>query len=176
MKLSDFKYGDWLITANGVYYQFINRHTRRMYVSRFGVITNMPIGEFVTTFRLANEGDIRQHLNYLNDANKSFISIFNENSADVVSVFPLNHGDLKSSELKSTTLSDDFIDVYKCNFYMTTVDGSKGSKVRHFSYKLAEKEAIRLCKLTNETVAILGVVAKVKPIVEISHEVIIGNQ
>lgn len=54
----------------------------------------------------------------------------------------------------------------KADFYMITVRGDKGSVVRHESYKVAEKEAIRLAKLAQHRAHIMGVVAVVDPVIE----------
>jgi hypothetical protein len=54
----------------------------------------------------------------------------------------------------------------KADFYMITVKGDAGSKVRHDNYKAAEKEAIRLAKSNNHRAHIMGVIAVVDPVVE----------
>lgn len=54
----------------------------------------------------------------------------------------------------------------KADFYMITVKGDKGTVVRHETYKLAEKEAIRLAKLANHRAHIMGVVAVVDPVIK----------
>ncbi len=59
----------------------------------------------------------------------------------------------------------------KCDFYLITVTGQYGTKKRHTTYDEAEKEAIRLCKQENHEAFILGVVASVKPIQTITHEI-----
>jgi hypothetical protein len=56
------------------------------------------------------------------------------------------------------------IDPKKCDFYMVTVTGEHGSKVRHDRYENAIKEATRLAKIQNHKAWVTGVVAIVEPI------------
>lgn len=49
-------------------------------------------------------------------------------------------------------------------FYMITVRGENGSKVRHENFDAAVKEATRLAKKLNHTAHIMGVVAVVEPV------------
>lgn len=49
-------------------------------------------------------------------------------------------------------------------FYMITVKGEHGSKVRHASYGAAVEEATRLAKKLNHTAHIMGVVAVIEPV------------
>ena len=50
-------------------------------------------------------------------------------------------------------------------FYMITVKGENGTKVRHESFDLAVKEAKRLSKFTEHRAHIMGVVAIIEPTV-----------
>lgn len=56
------------------------------------------------------------------------------------------------------------IDPKKCDFYMITVTGEFGAKVRHENYYNAIKEATRLAKKQNHKAWVTGVVAVIEPI------------
>jgi hypothetical protein len=55
------------------------------------------------------------------------------------------------------------IDPFKCEFYMVTCRGIKGSVVRHTTYDEAVKEAKRIAKREDHPTWVLGVVAKINP-------------
>lgn len=55
------------------------------------------------------------------------------------------------------------IDPFKCEFYMVTCRGIKGSVVRHTTYDEAVKEAKRITKREDHPTWVLGVVAKINP-------------
>jgi len=59
-------------------------------------------------------------------------------------------------------------DITKCDFYMLTIRGEHGSKVRHTSYEIATTEAKRLAKHEQHPVYIMGLVAVAELEVEIS--------
>lgn len=68
------------------------------------------------------------------------------------------------NQLKQCKLEPRKIDPKKCDFYMVTVTGEHGSKVRHDNYDNAIKEATRLAKTKNHKAWVTGVVAVVEPI------------
>jgi hypothetical protein len=74
----------------------------------------------------------------------------------------IKHGVKPSVDIKTDTKHAGT----KADFYMITVKGDAGSKVRHDNYKAAEKEAIRLAKSNNHRAHIMGVIAVVDPVVE----------
>ena len=62
-------------------------------------------------------------------------------------------------------------DITKCDFYMLTVRGDKGSKVRHNTYEEATKEATRIATFEDHQVYIMGVVAVAEPVREFSVKI-----
>jgi hypothetical protein len=61
------------------------------------------------------------------------------------------------------------MDIKNCDFFLLTVKGEQGSKVRHPNFGSAKKEATRLAKKLNHEVFICGVVASVKPVVTVTE-------
>lgn len=68
------------------------------------------------------------------------------------------------NQLKQCKLEPRKIDPKKCDFYMVTVTGEFGAKVRHDNYDNAIKEATRLAKKQNHKAWVTGVVAVIEPI------------
>ena len=131
----------WVIRYN-VYYQFIRKDERNVVLHRKGKEHCVSLSNFDDQFTLANEAEVAQHLRHLASRSESYLA---DGS--------MNHDDSMKHE-----------------FYMITVRGLKGATVRHDNYAKAEKEAIRLSTVENHEAYIMGVVAKVKPVM--THEII----
>ena len=90
--------------------------------------------------------EFNQHIEYLEITGKKYIK----------------QDDVQSVEQRE--VEPHKIDPKKCDFYMVTVTGHFGTKVRHDRYENAIKEATRLAKQENHKVWVTGVVAIVEPI------------
>jgi len=106
-------------------------------MSRYGQTFEFDLVEFILDSRLALKHEVEQHIEFMNRTGKQY---------------------LKPLEVIKGSFNPN-----KCEFYMVTCRGQMGTKVRHNTYELAEKEAIRIAGVENHETWILGVVAKVKP-------------
>ncbi len=141
----------WVIDNNNTYYQYLNTHNGTVSLFRKGVKSFEHLNRFERDYTVADKAQVTQHLNFLKRSGYLFLD--SENQL------------LKSQQPDAVPESS-----MEHEFYMLTVRGVKGATVRHENYSKAEKEAIRLATIENHEVFILGVVAKVKPVV--SHEII----
>lgn len=135
----------WVINDGKAYYQFIEKKYDRVLLYRKGTKHLVTLDNFNNNFTLADRKQVAQHLDFLESRGGEVLTEL-PNEAET----SMNH-----------------------EFYMITVRGLKGATVRHDNYEKAEKEAIRLSKIENHEAYIMGVVAKVKPVV--THEVIKSN-
>jgi len=175
MNLNTIKYGIWVIAPGNEYYQYVNHSATTIVLSRFGGTKLIPNTEFAK-FILASDKDVEQHLLYLKKTERSSLEMLDSDKFPILDYSNGFQDIVRETLLPSKHLSPvvDF-DIHRCDFYMISVDGSVGSKVRHNSYKIAETEAIRLCGVTKEEVKILGVIAKIKPVVKFNYEVVKGQ-
>jgi hypothetical protein len=141
----------WVIN-NGIgrYYQFVCIDGDKVRLGRFGQTFSLDKNDFDNSFRIATEDEIKQHLRYLKSKDLFFIDE------------QLAHLEKMNEQL--STPKKHMIDPTKCDFYMVTVTGEFGSKVRHDNYDKAIKEATRLAKVQNHKAWVTGVVAIVEPI------------
>jgi hypothetical protein len=155
LELIDESLGHWVIDSrSNTHYQIgVITKNNNVTLHRNDSTINVTFNVFKKNFVFATISQVKSHLKFLASKNQKPIII------DSSPVF---------SEPKD--IIKDIMNVKYCDFYMVSVDGHGGAKVRHTSYDSAEKEAIRVAKELNAEAFIVGVVASVKPI--ISHEVI----
>jgi hypothetical protein len=183
-KLTDVvKKYDWVIIDNK-YYQFVEISLDKgsALLSRHNTLTPISVKDFNKKFRLANKSEVEQHIEFLNKKCFSYLKDFKSPGVGIDGGCAYtNHfrNQLeKINNIKKVTSVPAFdwngTSTPKNNlpeFYMVTVKGLTGTKFRHESYDAAEKEAKRLAKSENHRAHIMGVVAIVDPIVEVSFEV-----
>jgi len=127
----------WVIEkSKNKYYQYLNHATHVVSLKRGHEFEYPKIEEFNKNFRLATKEEVFQHENFL------LSKQMREEQEEEEKLNP------------KPTLPE---------FYMLTVNGDKGSIVRHATYECASQEAIRLAKRENNRVHIMGVVGIVEP-------------
>lgn len=164
--------GTWVInTEDNKYYQFIDTTSRGggLYVNLIrhngNVMFETSARVFDKLFRLADPLEVTQHEEFLMNkiGRKTLVSL--KGKPDVTSV------KVAVTEKTQTPVSKPSIDPSKCEFYMVTCTGQHGSKVRHTSYELAEKEAMRIANVKKHPAWVVGVVAKIEPEVKTTFNV-----
>lgn len=143
-EISSIKKGTWII-IDSKYFQFSHVSNDIVFLLRYGNQFGFNVFEYTLNSRLALPSEIDQHIEFMLKNNKPYYK-----------------------EQVTTQTNSNF---EKCEFYMITCRGVKGTTVRHNTYEQAEKEAIRIAGLEKHETWILGVVAKVKPQVTVSHVV-----
>jgi len=143
----------WVIDSTcNIYYQFIANNDNEIILGRFGKTFKFSKSNFDTYFRIASSCEFKQHIEYLNSKGMYFIDACGKGMSGT-NDFTIKEGPKKH-----------MIDPTKCDFYMVTVTGEHGAKVRHTNYNVAIKEASRLAKKLNHKAWVTGVVAIVEPI------------
>jgi hypothetical protein len=143
----------WVIdSASNKYYQFIGDNSNQIQLGRFGKIFNIGKSQFDREFRIASSCEFKQHIEYLKSKGMYFVDTCGKGMSGT-NDFTIKEGPKKH-----------MIDPTKCDFYMVTVTGEHGAKVRHTDYDVAIKEASRLAKKLNHKAWVTGVVAIVEPI------------
>ena len=164
--LDKIKENQWLIQIrSNIYYQFKRIGETYVYFDRFGVEFIWEHPDVNCDFRLATGNEVKQHIEYLESKGKSYIKQNFTQRVEQREAYERNYVNLDidfsslCSEYKTHT-----IDPKKCDFYMVTVTGEFGAKVRHDNYDNAIKEATRLAKKQNHKAWVTGVVAVIEPI------------
>ena len=140
----------WVIDdRDNTYYQVRAVSSNQIGLSRYGEAYVFNRDEFNNNFRIASSKEFKQHIEFCTIRGKQFIE--DVNTSTILTSNPV-------APKKHT------IDPTDCDFYMVTVTGQFGSKVRHDDYSVAIKEATRLAKKQNHTAWVTGVVAVVEPI------------
>lgn len=167
--------GTWVIKQSvNMYYQHIdtNRVNGEVTLLRHGKTSFVSKYDFEMEFTLATPSDILRHELYLVSKNIPYRQVVDDTLFERMfdSVYhPYKKNDINLHEMakrygNGIPNKPSAFDTTKCDFYMLTIEGENGSKKRHETFESAEKEAIRLCQLTEKEVFMVGVVASVKPI------------
>lgn len=180
-------HGAWFIQKNhNKYYQYIATLGDTVGLVRHQTVSKTSLADFKANYLQASSEDVVRHLAYLKSKNISWVENVTEieprqfnTKFDLAHLIELASKVIKPSDPKKINLFDyetvglnniipkrNGFDTAKCEFYMITVGGDKGTKVRHETYAQAEREAIRLCEITKSETFIVGVVASVKPVEE----------
>lgn len=174
----------WMIEKiTNKYYQFVGFGLGdNITISRRGVSYAVSRSHFNNTFRIATSVEIKQHIEHLETTGRHYIKQnftqrVDQREASEHKVLNLDFASLYQNEVlgidaqkemsKPCDLSEPMvhtIDPKKCDFYMVTVTGEFGTKVRHDNYNNAIKEATRLAKKQNHKAWVTGVVAVIEPI------------
>ena len=173
----------WVIDKNNnKYYQYKYTLMNLIQLDRFGVDCTFGLNVFNDNFRIATSVEFKQHIEHLERTGKfyikqNFTQRVDQREASEHKVLNLDFASLYQNEVlgidaqkeisKPCDLSEPMvhtIDPKKCDFYMVTVTGEHGSKVRHDNYDIAIKEATRLAKKKNHKAWVTGVVAVIEPI------------
>jgi hypothetical protein len=164
--------GVWIINEQtNKYYQYLRTELFRRDTFVFFV---RPDGEynvihsaFDKHYRLATPSEVEQHEAFLlkKHGQTSFV-----NGRQPLTV-PVNEINNLKNLVTIKRVDKPSIDPSKCEFYMVTCTGEKGSKVRHLDYKDAEKEAMRVASMKNHSAWVVGVVAKIEPEVKTTFNV-----
>lgn len=153
-------HGTWIINKfTNTYYQYIGLGLtgKVTYLKRNGVDKPIDTEMFNRDYRLADASEVKQHLEFLVSKRPNIAKV----------IIPINCYKVKHDKDPYTPTFDPM----KCDFYMVTCRGIRGAKVRHTSYAEAEKEAMKIAKSENHETWIVGVVASVKPVVEVTVKV-----
>ena len=184
----------WVIQKEtNTYYQFVGFALGDdISISRHGVSYAVSRYYFNSKFRIATSVEIKQHIEHLERTGKSYIEQdFRQRvdqreaserkvvNLDIASLYQNNvffekkhnaeyqrliHGEVGTMMSPPSQAKVHTIDPKKCDFYMVTVTGEFGAKVRHDNYDNAIKEATRLAKKQNHKAWVTGVVAVIEPI------------
>jgi hypothetical protein len=175
----------WVIDKNSnTYYQFSGLNHgcyKNVILSRFGKEETRGVQFFNDNFRIASSGEFKQHIEHLERTGKKYIKqnftqrveqrealehkVVNLDFASLYTeAIPKFHDVEYQKLIRQIESEPRKIDPKKCDFYMVTVTGEFGSKVRHDKYENAIKEATRLAKQENHKAWVTGVVAVVEPI------------
>ena len=174
----------WVIEKEtNTYYQFVGfawGDDIDIHISRHGVSCGLTSSSFNSGFRIATSVEYKQHIEHLERTGKSYIKQdftqrVEQREASERKVVNLDFASLYQNNVffegKHNSEYDRMvkdmvhtIDPKKCDFYMVTVTGEFGTKVRHDNYDNAIKEATRLAKKQNHKAWVTGVVAVIEPI------------
>lgn len=165
----------WVIESScNKYYQFVfTNDDEEVQLSRFGKTLIINKTYFDNNFRVASSCEVKQHIQYLASKDLFFINIdgiFGNGMSGTNMFTPkfdvaaTHYSEHLNRCVKMALPKKHMIDPTNCDFYMVTVTGEHGSKVRHTDYNLAINEASRLAKSKNHKAWITGVVAVVEPI------------
>jgi len=170
------KQGFWVIEMKtNKYFQFLYSELGHVKLERFGVVFSISVDEFNTSFRIASVNEVKQHIEFLERTGKHYIRQNFTQKVEQREVYEVHEALVTTkldgmthsgglSKLKDIKFESHKIDPKKCDFYMVTVTGEFGTKVRHDNYENAIKEATRLAKKMNHKAWVTGVVAIVEPI------------
>lgn len=164
----------WLIQkSTNTYYQFVGFGLGDdITISRHGVSYAVSRSHFDNTFKIASSVEFKQHIEHLERTGKSYIEQdfrqrVEQREASEIGIdlyrklLEQRHNSEYDRMVKDMVHT---IDPKKCDFYMVTVTGEFGAKVRHDNYDNAIKEATRLAKKQNHKAWVTGVVAVIEPI------------
>ena len=170
------KQGFWVIEMKtNKYFQFVCSELGHVKLVRFGGVFTISVDEFNTSFRIASVNEVKQHIEFLERTGKHYIRQNFTQKVEQREVYEVHEALVTTkldgmthsgglSKLKDIKFESHKIDPKKCDFYMVTVTGEFGTKVRHDNYENAIKEATRLAKKMNHKAWVTGVVAIVEPI------------
>lgn len=164
----------WLIQKEtNTYYQFVGFALGDdISISRHGVSYAVSRSYFNSKFRIATSVEFKQHIEHLERTGKSYIEqdfrqrVDQREASEIgidlyLKLLEQRHNSEYDRMVKDMVHT---IDPKKCDFYMVTVTGEFGAKVRHDNYDNAIKEATRLAKKQNHKAWVTGVVAVIEPI------------
>jgi hypothetical protein len=173
----------WVIEKyTNTYYQFAGLNHgcyKNVILSRFGKEETIGVQQFNDNFRIASSAEFKQHIEHLERTGKKYIKqnftqrveqreAYKVVNLDFASLYteaiPKFHDVEYQKLIRQIESEPRKIDPKKCDFYMVTVTGQFGTKVRHDRYENAIKEATRLAKQENHKAWVTGVVAIVEPI------------
>lgn len=152
--------GTWIINKyTNTYYQYIGDSIggKISYLKRNGIDKPIDTKVLNNDYRLADASEVKQHLEFLASKRPNIAKI----------ILPIESYKVKHDKNPYTPTFDPM----KCDFYMVTCRGNHGAKIRHKSYAEAETEAIKIAKSENHETWIVGVVASVKPVIEVTTKV-----
>lgn len=153
--LSRLKKNDWVIDKRtNSHSQFVDIKHGIINLVRYSGTRTLAPDVLNENFTIATPEQIEKHLRFLNSKGLWYV--------DKKVVILDYSGELAKSIPATSHYPKSKIDVPE--FYLITVKGEQGAKVRHESFDVAVREAKRLAKKTNHRAHIMGVVGIIEPV------------